>query len=330
MPSHRLLCLASLSLATALSAQAAVFKDPQLQSVWEGGKVEELDRLAQARLRTNPADTQAAAALALSALDAGDGARLDAAAKTMQQCVERQPRDAVCHFALGRVLGAQAMGASMFKAMSLAGKVKDAFSKAFELEPASFEMRSALQQFYLMAPGMAGGSVSKARELAQDLRDMPEHAKLMRARVAQHEDNYAEAERELASLKPGKDLGLLTEWREAWAGQGYQYLRDKQYAKAKAWFEQLQREQPQHAAASYGLGRVATETGQLDEAIRQFERARSLEGAEALPLDHRLGVAWQMKGDKAQAKALLERFVANKKANPRNLEDARKRLAELG
>jgi len=330
MRKHRLLCLVSLSLATALSAEAAVFKDPQLQSVWEGGKAEELDKMAQARLRANPADTQAAAALALSALDAGDGARLDAAAKTMQQCVERQPRDAICHFALGRVLGAQAMGASMFKAMSLAGKVKEAFSKAFELEPGSFEMRSALQQFYLMAPGMAGGSVSKARELAQDLRDMPEHAKLMRARVAQHEDNYAEAERELASLKPGKDLGLQTEWREAWAGQGYQYLRDKQYAKAKAWFEQLQREQPQYAAAGYGLGRVATETGQLDEAIRQFERARGLEGAEALPLDHRLGVAWQMKGDKAQAKALLERFVANKKANPRNLEDAKKRLAELG
>lgn len=327
----RLLCLTVLSLAAALPAQAAVFKDPQLQTVWEGGNSEELDKLAQARLKANPADTQAAAALALSALDAGDGARLDAAAKTMQQCVERQPSDAICHFALGRVLGAQAMGASMFKAMSLAGRIKEAFLKAFELEPNAVEMRSALQQFYLMAPGMAGGSVSKARELAQDLRDsQPEHAKLMRARVAQHEDNYAEAERELASLKPGKDLGLQTEWREAWAAQGMQYLRDKQYAKAKSWFEQLQREQPQHAAAGYGLGRVATEIGQLDEAIRQFERARGLEGAEALPFDHRLGVAWQMKGDKVQAKALLERFVANKKANPRNLDDARKRLVELG
>lgn len=328
---HRLLCLAVLSLSATLPSQAAVFKDPQLQSVWEGGKAEELDKLAQQRLKANPVDAQAAAAAALSALDGGEAAKVESAAKSMQQCVERQPKEAVCHFALGQLLGAQAMGASMFKAMSLAGKVKDAFSKAHELEPTSYEIRSALQQFYLMAPGMAGGSVSKAKELAQDVREhMPEHAKLLRARVAQHEGNWAEAERELASVKPGKDLNLQGDLREAWAALGLQYLRDKQYPKAKAVFEQLQRDQPQHAAAGYGLGRVATETGQLDEAIRQFERARTLEGAEALPFDHRLGVALQMKGDKAQAKQLLERFVTNKKANPRNVEDAKKRLAELG
>jgi len=36
------------------------------------------------------------------------------------------------------------------------------------------------------------------------------------------------------------------------------------------------------------------------------------------------------KGDKAQAKAAYERFIANKRANPANVEDARKSLAKLG
>lgn len=323
--------VALLALMGGQSAQAAVFQDAQLQSAWEAGRGEELAQLAQARLRSNPADSQAAAALALGAVEQGDGPGVERAVKSMQQCVERQPRDALCQYALGRALGVQAMGAGMFKAMGLTGKIQASLAKALEIEPGAFEFRSALQQFYLMVPSVAGGSVSKARELAQELKDsQPEQARLMRARVAQAEDKAADAERELAAVKPGKDAALQREWREAWVALGAQFLRDKQYAKAKSWFEQLQREQPQHAAAGYGLGRVATEMGQFDDAIRHFERSRSLEGADAFPFDHRLGVAWQMKGDKVQARASLERFVASKRANPRNLEDAKKRLAELG
>lgn len=74
---------------------------------------------------------------------------------------------------------------------------------------------------------------------------------------------------------------------------------------------------------------MLTEQGQPDEAIKAFERARTLEGAERLPIDHRLGQALIAKGDKAGAKAALERFVQNKRANPRNIEDARKLLAGL-
>jgi len=36
------------------------------------------------------------------------------------------------------------------------------------------------------------------------------------------------------------------------------------------------------------------------------------------------------KGDKAQAIAAYERFIANKRVNPANAEDARKSLAKLG
>ena len=70
--------------------------------------------------------------------------------------------------------------------------------------------------------------------------------------------------------------------------------------------------------------------GQTDEAIRYLERARTLGGAEELPVDHRLGDAYLAKGDKAQAKAAYERFIANKRANPANVEEARKSLAKLG
>lgn len=326
---HLGLALALAALGAATPATAALFRDAQLQGSWESGRLAELDRLAQARIRSHPGDLQAGAAAALSSLEEGDGARMEAAARSMQQCVEKQPREALCHFALGRLLGQQAMGASMFKAMSLAGRVKEAFGRAFELEPGSYEIRSALQQFYLMAPGVAGGDLGKARELARDARD-PDQARLLRARVAMSESKFAEVERELGSARPSADAGLQRDWRDAWLTLGVQYLRDNQLPKARLLFEQLQRELPAHAAGAFGLGRVATESGQYDEAIRLFEQARTLEGADSLPVDHRLGVALQLKGDKAQARKVLERFVAAKRGNPRNLEDARKRLAELG
>lgn len=57
--------LAALALGTGLgSAQAAVFKDAQLELQYQAGKIAELDQQAQARLKANPADAEASAAWA--------------------------------------------------------------------------------------------------------------------------------------------------------------------------------------------------------------------------------------------------------------------------
>jgi predicted negative regulator of RcsB-dependent stress response len=106
-------------------------------------------------------------------------------------------------------------------------------------------------------------------------------------------------------------------------------MEQKNLPKARGIFEALQRDYPTHAAGPYGLGRVLLEQGQPDDAVKALERARTLDGADRLPIDHRLGQALIAKGDKAGARAALERFVQNKRANPRNLDDARKLLAGL-
>jgi predicted negative regulator of RcsB-dependent stress response len=158
----------------------------------------------------------------------------------------------------------------------------------------------------------------------------PEQAKLVRFLVAAQDKDWAGAERELASVKPGDDRALQRELRNGWMRLGAEFMEQKSHAKARSAFEAVQRHHPQHAAGPYGLARVALETQQPDEALRLLERCRTLEGADRFPLDHRVGQALIAKGDKAGARAALERFVQNKRANPRNLEDAKKRLAELG
>jgi predicted negative regulator of RcsB-dependent stress response len=70
-------------LSTFGTAQAAIFKDSQLESLQDAGQYAELEQLAQASLRANAADAEANAALslALTFVEPSDGRRLEA---TMQ------------------------------------------------------------------------------------------------------------------------------------------------------------------------------------------------------------------------------------------------------
>jgi len=321
----RLIPLALALLAGSVSAQ--VLKDPQWQAWLDAGKSAELVRAAQARAKVQADDEQVAMALGLAAVDDNDAGRLEASIPALQACAARQ---AGCAYVLGRVHGQQAMTASVFKMPGLASKTKEQFARAVELDPQLYEARSGLAQFYLMAPGFAGGSVAKARELAADAQArQPEQAKLVRFLIAAQDKDWAGAEKELASVKPGDDRTLQRELRNGWMRLGAEFIEQKSYARAKGVFETVQREHPQHAAGPYGLARVALESNQPDEALRLLERCRNLEGGERYPLDHRVGQALIAKGDKAGARAALERFVHNKRANPRNVEDAKKLLAGL-
>lgn len=322
--------IASLGLLLAGLAQAEVLKDPQWQ-VWEDeGKATELERAARQRLQAQPQDAQGALGLGVAVLlDGGDEKRRAAAVEALERCIERLPKEAACHYLLGSVKGVEAMQ-SMFKAMRLGGSIKEHLQKAVELDPLLYEAREALAQFYLMAPGVIGGSVDKARELAaQAQARQPEHAKLLRGLIAVNQDQLAEAERELRSVKAGEDKVLRDGLRQGLGGIGQQRLRAKDLAGAKSVFESLAKDFSEHAVGPYGLGRVLAAQNQTEDAIRQYERARGLKGAEQLPIDHRLGQALLVKGDKVQAKLLLERFVRDPKANPNNVKEARKTLDEL-
>ncbi|WP_310389708.1 tetratricopeptide repeat protein [Roseateles sp.] len=326
--------LATLTLLTALgSAQAAIFKDKELDALSDANKFAELERLAQTRLKASPADAEASAALslALTSLDSGDKKRVEAGASQAKACVAQHPAVAVCQLVTAQSLNVQMGGAGMFRMASMLGDIKTALIRTLELEPNMAMARIQLAKLYLFAPGMLGGSVAKARELEAAVHNsQPEQARIIRIHIAAEAKKWAEMETELLALKPAKDTTLLDEARGAYLQLATHYLKDaKDLNKARSLFEQLQREQPAQAAGTYGLARVHAEMGQSDEAVRMFERAKTLDGADDLPVDHRMGDALLAKGDKAQAKAAYERFIAKKNTNPNNVESARKSLAKL-
>lgn len=325
-----LLCAASLMPA----AQAGMLTDQQWRSWLDSGRYAELERAAGAKLAQQDAEPQATLAMALVALDMAEPARLDSAAALAQRCVERQPQAAGCHYALGSIAATQALQGGMLKAARLAPRIRDSLARAVDLEPDFYEARSTLQQFYMMAPAMIGGSMDKARSLATSLPpQQAEHAKVLRAQLAMQEKRWPDAERDLAGCKPGDDKSLQSDLRDAWSRVAVHYRESKRFDEASTIYERLARDYPGQALGPYGLGRVALDRGALDESIKQLERARSLDGSDRLPVDHRLGQAWLAKGDKAKAREALERFVAQARTgrtSPRNLEDARKLLAEMG
>ncbi len=311
-------------------AGAAVLSDPSLQALFAAGQAIDLERAAQARLAADANDLQGQLALALADLEWGRPEALEPAQRQMQACIERQPDSAACHYVLGSLLSVQAVRGGALKALSLSPQIRRHLQRAFELDPRSYEIRSALAQYYLAVPMLAGGSRSQARQLEQDWRKVnPEQARMLRIFVALADEGWAEAERELKALRIGSDLRLAFDARVAYGQLGRQFVKERQWDRARRLYEQLMRDQPRQATGPYLMARLAQDQGRFEEAIDWLQRARKLEGAELLPLDQRLGNAYEGLGDKAQARAAYERYLAGSHLHQRNEQEVRRSLAAL-
>lgn len=320
----------TLALLGAGSAQAQLFQDPALQALLAAEKFAELDSLASQRTAARADDAQAVLGLALAAMsDRGGPARREAAIRHAEGCVKQAPQAAECHYALGVVLGAHAMSQGMVKVAASIGTIKTALLESMKLAPQWYPARSAVVDFYLLAPGMLGGSSSKASEAARGAA-RPEQVRALEARVALADERFEAAAAGLSAVQAGGDAALADDVGQWLAAAGFGLLSKGQAALAKPVFERLQRDHPAQAVASYGLGRVLFEQGEPAEAIKRFEQARAQQGAAILPIDYRLGIALQAQGQTEPAKAALSRFVAAGKGSSKAMEDAKKRLAQLG
>ncbi|HSW07262.1 tetratricopeptide repeat protein [Aquabacterium sp.] len=319
---------AALGLA-ASDASAQVFKDAALNALYSAERLAELDQLALKRLAAHADDAQAVLATALVAMISNDSARREAAIQRAEHCLQQAPQAAPCHYALGSVLGIQAMSQGAMKMLSSVGRVKSALVKALELEPQWYTARSAVVDFYLLVPGLAGGSPKKAADIARAA-ERPEQARALEARVALKEERFDAAVALLADVKPGADTAVADDLQALWISAGIGLLGKGQREQARAVFQRLSKDRPDQAAGPYGLARVETEAGAWAEAVALLERSAQLKGAERLPVDYRLGIALQGLGRSDAARAAYQRFIAGGRGSRNALDDAKKRLTQLG
>ena len=324
-----LLCLTCSLAAGAPLAGAQTLRDSSLEALYQAERTDELQRVAQQRLATQADDAQAVLALALAAMEKDDGPARAKALERAQACAEKLPQSAPCQYAYGVLLGVQAMSEGMVKAARSASTVKAALLAAHEAEPGWYPARSALLEFYLLAPGFMGGSSSKAAELARSA-PKPEQVAALQGRLALQEKQFEAALAAFEALPATIDPALQIDVR-AWSMQaGLGAISAGQAAKAQPVFERMSRDRPSHAQGVYGLGRVRGELGDWSEALRLYERAATLKGAATWPVAYRMGIALQKLGRVDDAKAAFQRFIIAGKGQKPSLEDARKRLEQLG
>ena len=228
-----------------------------------------------------------------------------------ERLVKDAPDHAMAHLWLGMAYGSRIGEVGMFTQASMAPKIRAAFERAAELDPAMHQARLALVEYYLQAPGIVGGSEAKARAQVEALaRVDPAFGRYGQARLAMHEGNQAAAREHMlaayaarpreASFRMG--AGLAHQQAEAW---------DEAFAVFEAWTA----DEPRSAAAWYQLGRTAALSGRrLEQGIAAFQRVLALYPQPGAPAHqhawYRKGQLHALAGDKAAARQAFERALA--------------------
>jgi tetratricopeptide (TPR) repeat protein len=123
--------------------------------------------------------------------------QFDAAANECEHAVRLGGQNSDDHLWLGRALGEKADRASFLTAFSLAKRTRAEFEEAVRLNPRNAEALVSLGEFYRQAPGVVGGGVDKALEIAAQLDKVdPERAHEFRGRLAEQQKNFTAAEGE--------------------------------------------------------------------------------------------------------------------------------------
>ncbi len=172
-----------------------------------------------------------------------------AASVFLEKAVVAYPRNPRLLMWLGRAYGRRAETANIFLAPSLAVKARRNFEAAVHLDPKNLEAIGDLFEYYLDAPGLLGGGVEKAAELAFRVRflDLAEY-QYQQARLAEKRKQFRIAEfhyRRAADLVPD-DPGRLIDLAEFFEARGQRREADEIFRRARTiapeaprvWFEQ--------------------------------------------------------------------------------------------
>jgi tetratricopeptide (TPR) repeat protein len=122
---------------------------------------------------------------------------LDRAVNECEKAVALDPDNAWEHLWLGRALGEKADRATFLSAYSLAKRVRSEFNEAVRLDPHNAEALASLGEFDCSAPGIVGGGLEKAEDVAAQLEkvDQPKAHELL-ANIAEQRKDYDAAEHE--------------------------------------------------------------------------------------------------------------------------------------
>ena len=244
--------------------------------------------------------------------------RTDDAAKQFQKAASIDPESAPYQVWLGRAYARQAQKAGLFKQAGLAKKTRTTWQRATELDPNNLDAREALVEFYLQAPGIAGGSVDKAKTEAEEIRKRDAaRGAIALGRIAEKGKNQAEAERLYRSA-------LADAPKEATVRLGSMYQSQSNWQGMFDLFEGTLRKDPKQTYTLYHIGKAAALSGQRldrgEQALLAYLKTTHEEGdAQAWGTHWRLGMIYEARKQPDKARTEYQTAL---KLNPRHAESA--------
>lgn len=281
---------------------------------------------ARGRLALAAGDAQAAADLGAVVLASRQRELRPEAITALEKALAASPEFARGHFILGQLYGEEAQTGGM-GALSLAGKCKASFLRAHELAPLKFEYAYALNEYYLEAPFIAGGSAGRARRIAASFEAFdPDAAAMLRARIRVREKNHGEAITILRAVPRRGDVLYDATRRNLISAAGTALIEQGRAQEMLPVFEALTAEFPNNSGAHLGLGRARLDTGDTAGAITALSRSIEISrGAEGI---YRLGIAYQAAGRGEEARVLWQELL-DAGIGGRMADDVRSRLATV-
>lgn len=318
---NRWVSLALAALATTGAAQAQ--NGSRGIDAFEAHRYGDAKRELEMASRTNPNDARTHHYLGRIAFHE---TRFEDAITHLSRAAELEPAAAEHQTWLGRAYGQMAVRSGLAKKFGMAKRSKAALERAVELDPSNLEARSGLIQFHLLAPGIVGGSMSKARDHAEELAKRSAfRGALARAWIAEDRGDHDRAAREYRDAISRAPDSLIAYW-----GLAQLWQRAERFDSAFVLMDELIARRADAMPAYYYLGRASSLSGQrLDDGVRALHRYLSYEPREGDPprssAHYRLGLVYERMGDPARAK---REYEASLKLEPTRGE-VKKALARL-
>jgi tetratricopeptide (TPR) repeat protein len=342
-----------------LACVAVWANDASPEALMEAGHWKRARAIAETRYRANGNNAPALYVLARIKQASGD---LDGALPMAEKLVQLDAKNADYRYLLAGVYGQKAERASIFSQMGLARRFKKEAEAAIQLDPKHIEARMGLIEFYMQAPGIAGGDKARARQLADEITKIDAaRGYLAQAVIARREKRDAELEglyKKAVEANPKSYTALMTlaNFYASEAQKKYdlseKLARDAQKLDAErisaysllaglfAFRERWQdldavlalgeKNVPDNLAPYYNAGRTLLGSEKdLPRAERYFRKYLTVEPEPTAPqhahAHWRLGNVYEKMGRKAEAVASLETALRLKP----DLEEAKKDLKRL-